>query len=129
MYGVEITNRGGSKFTAKTKDCEFNIDTNGEGCAPPDVLLASLGSCIGVYIRKYAEGTRIDIPEFTVKVEGELGGKPLSFKTINVAIDLKGADIGDGRREAMMSFIKNCPIHNTLKYSPEIAVKLENSGR
>lgn len=128
MYSVEITNRGGSKFTAKTANYEFNIDTKGESCAPPDALLAGLGSCIGVYIRKYAEGTKMDIPEFTVRAEGDLQGKPLSFKVINVYVDLKGADIDERRREALMAFIKNCPVHNTLKLGPEINVKLENSG-
>lgn len=125
MYRVEIINHGSSKFTAKTKDCEFTIDTKGEGCTPPDTLLASLASCMGVYIRKYAEGSKIALPEFTVTAEGDLSKEgPVSFKIINVSIDLKGADIDDRRKKALLSFIENCPVHNTLKHAPEIKVSL-----
>jgi uncharacterized OsmC-like protein len=125
MYRVEIKNHGSSKFTAKTKDCEFTIDTKGEGCTPPDTLLASLGSCIGVYIRKYAEGSKTVIPEFTVTAEGDLSKEsPVSFKVINVYVDLKGANIDDRRKKVLLSFIENCPIHNTLKHAPEIKMSL-----
>jgi len=125
MYRVEIINHGSSKFTAKTKDYEFTIDTKGEGCTPPDTLLASLASCIGVYIRKYAEGSKITLPEFTVTAEGDLSKEsPVSFKLINVSVDLKGADIDDRRKKALLSFIENCPVHNTLKHTPGIEIRL-----
>ncbi len=125
MYHVEVRNNGGSKFIVKAKDCEFIIDTKGEGCTPPDTLLASLASCIGVYIRKYAEGSKIDIPEFTVTAEGDLSKEsPVSFKLINVSVDLKGASIDDRRKKALLSFIENCPVHNTLKHDPEIRISL-----
>ncbi len=125
MYRIEIMNHGNSKFTAKTKNYEFNIDTSGEGCTPPDALLASLGSCIGVYIRKYAEGSKITLPEFTVTAEGDLSKEsPVSFKLINVSVDLKGANIDDRRKQTLLSFIENCPIHNTLKHAPEIKIRL-----
>ena len=130
MYRVEIINHGSSKFTAKTKDYEFTIDTKGEGCTPPDTLLASLGSCIGVYLRKYAEGSRISLPEFTVTTEGELSKESsVSFRLINVSIDLKGADLDDRRKQALLSFIKNCPIHNTLEHSPEINIQFREGGK
>lgn len=125
MYRAEIRNHGSSKFTVKTKDCEFAVDIKGEGCTPPDTLLASLGSCIGVYIRKYAEGSKIAIPEFTVTTEGELSKEsPVSFRLINVSVDLKGAVLDDRRKKALLSFIENCPIHNTLKHAPEIKINL-----
>lgn len=125
MYHVEVRNDGGSKFTAKSKDYEFTIDTKGEGMSPPDTLLASLGSCIGVYIRKYAESSKLAIPEFTVTAEGELSKEsPVFFRLINVSVDLKGADIDDRRKKALLSFIENCPIHNTLKHTPEIRIDL-----
>lgn len=125
MYRVEVMNHGSSKFTVKAKDCEFTIDTKGEGCTPPDTLLASLASCIGVYIRKYAEGSKITLPEFTVTAEGDLSKEgPVSFKIINVSVDLKGANIDDRRKRALLSFIENCPVHNTLKHTPEIKISL-----
>ncbi len=125
MYHVEVKNSGDSKLMVKTKECEFTIDTKGEGCTPPDTLLASLASCIGVYIRKYAEGSKIAIPEFTVTAEGELSKEsPISFRLIDVSIDLKETKIDDRRRKVLQSFIENCPVHNTLKHNPEIRMTI-----
>lgn len=51
MYHVDIENNADSSFTVKSRDYEFIIDTKGKGITPPDTLLASIGSCIGVYSR------------------------------------------------------------------------------
>ena len=53
MYKVTIESYGESGFVVKSADYEFIIDNKGKGITPPDTFLASLGSCIGVYIRKY----------------------------------------------------------------------------
>ena len=125
MYSVEIENNGTSLMKARSEGYEFNIDNNGSGITPPATLLASLGSCIGVYIRKYAEGVKLKINGFKVSVTAEFAKeRPISFKNINVSIDLTNAKIDDKKKESLLRFIKNCPIHNTLKDSPNIEVTL-----
>ena len=123
MYSVEVTNKGTSCFNVKSKDYEFVIDTNGKGITPPDTLLASLGSCVGVYIRKYAEGAKLALGKFSVKVEADFAPeKPICFKDIRVKIDLGGLKLDEKRLGALLTFIKNCPVHNTLKGDPSIEV-------
>lgn len=123
MYKVEVLNDGGSAFMAKTKDCEFVIDTNGSGVTPPDALLASLGSCVGVYIRKYADGAKINVGNFKVTVESDLGKEaPFRFKTIKVNVELGTLALDDRRKKALLDFIKNCPVHNTLKSAPAVDI-------
>jgi len=125
MYQVEVINGGGSAFKIKSKDSEFIVDTKPGGITPPDMLLASLGSCIGVYIRKYAEGAKLAIGGFRVTVVGELSKEtPHCFRAINVAIDIPDAGLDDRRKRAMLHFIKNCPVHNTLKSAPEVDIKI-----
>jgi uncharacterized OsmC-like protein len=99
------------------------VSTQGKGVTPPDALLASLGTCIGVFLRKYIEGTRLDLKEFTISVDADLTKEaPICFKKINVRIDLKGATVDEKRLKGMMQFIKNCPVHNTLESHPEVDV-------
>ena len=125
MYYVEIINDGDSIMKIKSKDSEFIIDTKGKGITPPDTLLASLGSCIGVYIRKYAEGAKLTLSGFDMRVEAEFSKeKPISFKNINLSINLKGVALEEQRKEAFLKFIRNCPIHNTLKNSPHVEINL-----
>lgn len=125
MYSVNIENKSDYLFRVRSKDYEFLVDVKGKGITPPDTLLASLGTCIGVYIRKYAEGAKIPLGEVGISVQAEFAKEPPAyFKTIDVKIELKGAKLDDRRLGAMLEFIKNCPVHNTLKYDPEIKVSI-----
>ena len=125
MYHVDITNAGDSKFNIKSKDAEFTVDTKGGGMTPPDTLLASIGSCIGVYIKKYCEGSKLPVTGFSISVDADFTKEPpYRFQDIKVSIDLKGAVIDDRRRKALLEFIKNCPVHNTLKNDPSFTINI-----
>ena len=113
-------------FKVKSKDYEFIVDLKGKGVNPPDTLLASLGTCVGVYLRKYAEGARLTLPEFSIGVDAEFSKEaPVCFKKINLRLDLKGTQLDDRRLKALHEFVKNCPVHHTLKNNPEIEIKIK----
>jgi putative redox protein len=125
MYKVDVTAKGDYRFSVRSKDAEFIVDAKGAGMTPPDTLLASLGSCVGVYIRKYAEGAKLALGEFSISVEGDLGkDAPYYFRQIKVSVDLKGAALDEKRKAALLAFIKNCPIHNTLKNNPSVDINI-----
>jgi uncharacterized OsmC-like protein len=125
MYKVEITHNQDLAFTAKIGTNEFIIDAQGQGLTPLDALLSGLGSCIGVYIRKYALGSKLDLKNFKINVSAGLCNQPpFSFKLINVQIDLRDSVLDDRRQKALLEFIKHCPAHNTLKGNPVIEFKL-----
>jgi uncharacterized OsmC-like protein len=124
MYKVEVRHNQEMAFTAHAGNGEFIIDAQGQGITPLDALLAGLGSCIGVYIRKYAVGAKLELKNFKVLVSAQLTPDPFSFKLINVEIDLKDSGLQERRRNALLEFIKNCPAHNTLKDNPIIEFKL-----
>ncbi len=127
MYRVDIANSAGYTFKVKTKEYEFSVDMKGaQGATPPDTLLASLGTCVGVYMRKYAEAAKLALPEFNISVEAEFDkAGPPCFRKINLSVDLKGAGFDERRLSAMLGFAKNCPVHNTLTSNPEIEIKMK----
>jgi len=125
MYCVEISGRDGYVFDVKTRDSAFTIAAKEGNVRPSEALLASIASCIGVYIRKYAEGAKLEIGEFTVTIKSEFGKeRPIYFRHIDISVDLKGFRLDERRREAFLRFIKNCPVHATLKSNPEIKIDL-----
>ena len=125
MYKVEIIHNQDMAFTAKAGESEFLIDAQGKGLTPLDALLAGLGSCIGVYIRKYAQGSKLELKNFKINISAELSSQaPFAFKLINVEIDLKDCLLDERRQKALLEFIKNCPAHNTLKGNPVMEFKL-----
>lgn len=126
MYRVDIINSGDYSFKVRSKDSEFLVDIKGKGMTPPDVLLASIGSCIGVYLRKYAEGAKLELPEFSISASADFSqDKPVCFRKIDVAVDLKGAKFDERRLQAMREFIENCPVHMTLKNNPEVEISIK----
>ncbi|MFA5200072.1 MAG: OsmC family protein [Candidatus Omnitrophota bacterium] len=126
MYNVNIVNAGDYSFNVKSKDYEFIVDVKGKGITPPDTLLASLGTCVGIYVRKYSEGAKLTLPEFVINVAGELSKEPpFCFRKINVNLDLKDVMLDERRQRALHEFVKNCPVHNTLKNNPEIEIEIK----
>ena len=125
MYKIEVTHNQDLAFSVKAGESEFIVDAKGKGLTPLDALLAGLGSCVGVFICKYAQGSKQTIENFKVNVSAELSkDSPLSFRQINVDIDLKLCSIDERRQKSLIEFIKNCPAHNTLKANPLIEFKL-----
>jgi len=128
VYKVEVSHRKDLVFQAKAGGAQLLIDAKGSGFTPLDALLAGLGSCIGVYIRKYAAGAKLAVENFKLSVEAELSQEPpLRFRQINVYLDLGGAQLEERRLGPLLEFIKNCPVHNTLKGNPEVSIKVWNS--
>jgi len=125
MYRVKIGNNGTSQFQVESDNYRFTIDTEGSGITPPATLLASLGSCIGVYLRKYAEGAKLDLGSFSIDLQAELSReKPVSFREIKVVVTCDGARLDEHRKKALAAFIKNCPVHNTLRSGPQIEITI-----
>lgn len=126
MPKVTVTSKGGYAFSAKTAaGGGFEIDAKTGPVGPLDAFLASLAACVGVYIRKYAEGAKITLEGYSVTAEAELSkDKPVRFGLIDVAVDLGAAALDERRKTALLDFIRNCPVHNTLKGDPEILVRI-----
>ena len=125
MHRVQIIHNQDLAFTVKANDAEFIIDAKGQGLTPLDTLLAGLGSCIGVYVCKYAEGAKLNLENFKLDVSAQLSSEPpFSFRKISVDINLKNSGLPDLRQKALLQFIKHCPAHNTLKGNPEIEFTL-----
>lgn len=129
MYHVDVTNSGDHAFKAKTQSGEeLNIGASPEGINPLTTLLAALGSCMGVYLRRFIEGTKLPIKEFIITLDAELVKEPpMRFREINVLVDLKGARLDEGKKRAVLEFIHNCPAYNTLKHDPAININLKEA--
>lgn len=126
MYHVEITSAGNYSYQARSKDAEFVVDIKGKGMTPPDVLLASLGSCMGVYLQKYVDGMKLKVSGFTINLNAELSKEaPICFRKINVQIGLDGGTLDDRHLKGLMQFLHNCPVHETLKNNPEIVLDIK----
>ena len=130
MYQAEVVCVKDMTFQVKANGFEIKIDGKGKAISPLDTFLAAFGACAGVYIRKFAESTKLSLGNFMVTVEAELTEEgPYRFEKINLAVDLKGVVLAESKKASLLRFIRNCPVHQTLKSNPEIEISLITSAK
>ncbi len=105
--------------------CDQPIENNGDdaGMTPPELMLASLGSCAAFYAVQYlnarnlpAEGVEVSVTADKLMQPARLG----KFK-INVT---SPAVLSEAQTDGLMRSVHHCLIHNTLLSPPEILIEL-----
>lgn len=106
--------------------CDQPTDNGGsdEAMTPPELMLASLGSCAAFYAAQYLHARSLDEHTVTVKVTAEKLRPPARLG--NFKIDVRCTlDLTPEQREGMMRSVHHCLIHNTLLTPPQIEIQLE----
>jgi uncharacterized OsmC-like protein len=95
-----------------------------EGMTPPELMLASLGSCAGYYAAQYlrrkglaSEGTRVRV------TAGKATG-PARLENFKIDLQLPVL-VGDDHRKGVEEAVHRCLIHNTLLHPPTITIEVE----
>ena len=92
---------------------------------PPELSLASLGSCAGFYAAVYLRKHKLAELGTRVKVSAEKLKDPARLD--NFRIELDGpADLSQRHRDGLEQAVHHCLIHNTLLHPPSIALKIKS---
>jgi len=129
MYSASIKSDGDSKYHAATRHYEFVIGTDGRGANPIDTVLAGLCGCVGHYTAEYFRGEGIDPGGFGVKAEADLTEDRRRLSDINVEIVMEEGMFDERRKEELLAFVRNCPVHNTLTANSRVKFTLINGDR
>jgi len=121
---VRVQHLGNVKFEATARGHRVVSDqppSNGgadEGMTPPELLLASLGTCAGFYAAQYLKTRSLDATGLEVKVTAEKAMQPARLGTFRIEVAVPGLD---AHHEAgVLRAVKACLIHNTLLNAPAI---------
>jgi putative redox protein len=116
----EVTARG-HKLVCDQPDANGGDDT---GMTPPELLLASVGTCAGFYAIQYLKFRNLPTEGLTVRVSAEKALQPARLGTIRVDVESPAAE--DPRhREGLLRAVEKCLIHNTLKHEPTIEILVQ----
>jgi len=127
---VTIDHLGAVQFEIKARHhtiaCDQPLENGGfdEGMTPPELLLASLGSCAAYYaaqyLRKYhlaTDGTRVRITADKVKDP--------AARIDNFRIEIETpVELTDQHRAGVERSVHHCLIHNTLLHPPQITIDI-----
>jgi putative redox protein len=126
---VTVEHIGSVQFEIKTRghsivsDQPVNAGGFDEGMTPPELLLASLGSCAGYYAAEYLRKNKLATEGTRVKVTCEKVAKPLARMTdfvieVNAPVELNAEQL-----RGMKAAVEHCLVHNTLLNPPKISIK------
>jgi uncharacterized OsmC-like protein len=127
---MNVVYGGGKRFEAIARnhrvisDQPLDDDGTDRGMTPPELFLASLGTCIGYYAAEYLNARDLPTDGLEVKVSAVKGGKPVRITTIDVTVCAPGADSDLRYREGLRRAVGRCLIHNTLVALPHMEIKV-----
>lgn len=127
---IKVTHLNRVKFAihsrAHTVVCDQPADNGGDdtGMTPPELMLASLGSCAAFYAVQYLKARNLAETGVEVTVTAEKLKQParLGNFTIRVACPVP---LTPEHTEGLRRSVHCCLIHNTLLSPPQIEVELE----
>lgn len=129
---TKITYLDGVRFRVAARNHEITSDQpleNGgtdRGMTPPELLLASLGSCAAYYAAEYLRARKMPADGLSVTVTAQKEQKPARLTDFKIGVNVPGLE--DPRhRDGVLRAVKNCLIHNTLLHAPAIDIELENN--
>jgi uncharacterized OsmC-like protein len=105
--------------------CDQPVDNGGEdsGMTPPELLLASLGSCAAFYAVQYLKTRNLAQSGVEVSVTAEKLKQPARLGNFRIHV-LCPVSLTGERREGLMRSVHHCLVHNTLLAPPEIEIEL-----
>lgn len=127
---MKVRYAGGKRFEAITRGHRLVSDQpveNGgadQGMTPPELFLASVGTCAAYYAAEYLNTRNLPGEGLEVQVSGEKGGRPVRITTIDINVTAPGADADEHHREGLRRAVGRCLIHNTLVALPHIDIRV-----
>ena len=105
--------------------CDQPAENGGsdEGMTPPELLLASLGSCAAFYAVQFLKARNLSTAGLEVTVTAEKLKQPARLGGFGIHVVYPMA-LSEEQKEGLMRSVKHCLIHNTLLSAPQIAMDL-----
>lgn len=126
---VKISHLDRVKFAIQTRShtilCDQPAENNGEdsGMTPPELMLASLGSCAAYYAVEYLKTRKLAETGVEVSITAEKLKQPARLGNFNIKVECP-VPLTDEQKQGLMRSVHHCLIHNTLLAPPEINIEL-----
>jgi len=129
---VIVEHLGGVQFEIKARQhriaCDQPVENGGfdEGMTPPELLLASLGSCAGFYAAQYLRKHHLAAEGTTIRVSAEKAQNPARLNNFRIQVEIPSG-ISDQHNQGLNEAVRHCLIHNTLLNRPSISLEISHA--
>lgn len=119
MATIRTHHKGEMLFETELGKHKLEVDVPADmgGCdrgpTPPEVFVASLGTCVAALVANYCNKAKLSTEGLTVDVMYEKASDPTRLVDMMIKIDLPNADVS-GREQAIKRVADRCPVHQTI---------------
>ena len=130
---VVVDYLGAVKFDVKARKhtipCDQPEENGGldEGVTPPELLLASVGTCAGYYAVQYLKTRHLNGRGLSIRVTAEVAKQPARLSSFQIEVHVP-VQLNERHREGLLRAVVSCLITNTLVNSPKIDVDIVASA-
>lgn len=130
---ITVEHLGAVQFEIRARQHTIACDqpeTSGgfdEGMTPPELMLASLGSCAGYYAAQYLRKKGLAREGTRVRVTADKVAGPARLENFKIEISLP-VSIGAEHCKGVEESVHHCLIHNTLLHPPQITIDIEEGA-
>lgn len=127
---IQVEHLGGVQFEIKARQHTIASDQpigNGgfdEGMTPPELFLASIGSCVGFYAAQYLRKHKLATEGTIVRVTADKAADPARLDNFRIALEIPG-ELSQRDLEGIEEAARHCLIHNTLLHPPKISIEVK----
>jgi|SRR5215467_10555074 len=127
---IQVEHLGGVQFEIRARQHTIATDQpaeNGgfdEGMTPPELFLASLGSCAGFYAAQYLRKHKLATEGTVVRVMADKATDPARLDNFRIVLEVPG-ELSPQDHEGVEEAVHHCLIHNTLLHPPKISIDVK----
>lgn len=127
---VLVEHLGAVQFQIKARQHQIASDQpteNGgfdEGMTPPELFLASLGTCAGFYAVQYLKKHNLSREGTLVRVSAEKAKHSARLDNFRIEVEVPEG-VSDAHRIGVEKAVHHCLIHNTLLHPPKITIDVK----
>jgi putative redox protein len=129
MNTMKVTFDHGRVFKAHVRGHEIAVDqpldNHGEDTAPTptELLVAALGTCVGLYANSFLRRHEVDSSGFSLEVHWEKATDPDRIGAFNIRLHIP-AGVPEKLRAPLLRVAKSCYVHHTMANHPAVEVEL-----
>jgi len=133
MLEVSVEHLGAVQFEIKARGLSIVSDQpaeNGgfdEGMTPPELMLASLGSCAGFYAADYLKRQKLSTEGTKVRVTAEKAKNPARLDNFKIEVEVP-TGLSEEHVKGVEEAVHRCLIHNTLMHPPKIELAVKGTA-
>jgi uncharacterized OsmC-like protein len=126
---VKVSHLGQVKFEIQSRThsivCDQPAENGGEdaGMTPPELMLASLGSCAAFYAVQYLKTRNLAESGVEVSVTAEKLKGPARLGNFKIQVECP-VPLTAEQHEGLMRSVHHCLIHNTLLTPPSVEIAI-----